>query len=60
MSNKRIQVPHITVDNPDLQQFINAIVHNDGLDTGRHNTDEKKPTKQDLVDAGVTNAENIT
>lgn len=59
MSTKRIQIPHVTVDNPDLQRFIDAVVHNDEMDKGQLNLNEKRPTKQDLVDADVTNAENI-
>ena len=59
-SNKRIQIPNVTVDDPNLQQFIDAVVHNNRFDSGELGINEKRPTVQDLIDAAVTNAENIT
>ena len=59
MTNKRIQIPRVISDDPDLQRFIDAVINNNEHDLGRHADNEQRPTKQQLIDAGVPNAENI-
>lgn len=59
MTKKRMQIPHVTVDDPNLQEFINAVVHNQQLDNGVHGVSEKRPTVQELIDAAIANADDI-
>ena len=59
MSNKRLQIPNVIVDDPNLQRFLDAIRHNIEMDHGQHGVNEKRPTVGDLIEAGVTNADQI-
>ena len=59
MTTKRMQLPKVTVDDPVLQRFLDAVRHNYEMDQGFHGVTEKRPTVQDLIDAGVTNADLI-
>jgi len=59
MSHKRIQVPNVIVSDPSLQKFLDAVKHNIEMDHGQHGVSEKRPTVEDLIEAGVTNADQI-
>lgn len=59
MSRKRLQIPRVIVDDPQLQQFIDAVRHNNEMDNGQLLDGEKRPTVSELVEAGVTNADKI-
>ena len=59
MSNKRLQIPNVIVDDPNLQRFLDAIRHNIEMDHGQHGVSEKRPTVEELIEAGVANADQI-
>lgn len=59
-SPKRMSLPGIPTDLPKgLYDLLDAIVHNMRLDNGDFGVSEKKPTTQDMIDAGITNADEI-
>ncbi len=56
----RQNLPDIPDDLPDgLFDFLEALKLNYEIDQGSFGVSEKRPTVQDLIDAGVTNADKI-
>jgi len=56
----RVTVPDVPGNLPkELHDFLTAIKHNTEVDNGTFAVSEKKPTVQDMLDAGVTNADKI-
>lgn len=61
-SPKRISIPNIPIDIPqDMRDFFVAIKQNLEIDNGVvGGVEDKKPTIQEMIDAGITNADKIT
>ena len=58
---KRKSIPVIPDNLPmGLYELLDAIVSNYQIDKGDFEIVEKRPTINDLIDAGVTNADKIT
>lgn len=60
MSKKIQQLQSVHVDDPRLQQFLDAVKNNMDLMLGEHSVEDKRPSVQDMIDAGVPNADEIT
>jgi len=51
-------VPH-SIEDPQLRRFLEQIIERLRIDAGSLDVASKRPTVQELIDAGVTNADQI-